>query len=171
MAWEESFGITLNEAEAAEMFTTGQVVDFIHRKIRSPDANEPEDTGCLALRAYFRLKRALISKGVDAANIRADAKLSDLLPGSDRRRRVSAILIAAGFPALPRMPFGLQFTFGRLRDYVLDCVISHHGVLRRPGTTWSRQQVREVVRAVMRAQLAMNRFSDDALLVRDLGID
>lgn len=171
MAWEDAFGVTFSEGDAARMFTTRQVVGLIYTKVRASDPLLPEDTGCLALRAYYRLKRSCVHHGVDAALVRPDAKLAGLLPRVNRRERISAILSYAGFAPLPRIPFGLQFTFGRLRDYVLDCVISHHGVLRRPDTTWSREQVREVARAVMRAQLAVTRFSDDARFIQDLGVD
>jgi hypothetical protein len=43
--------------------------------------------------------------------------------------------------------------------------------LRRQGHGWSLVQVREVVRAVMYAQLALRRFSDDAEFIKDLKID
>lgn len=171
MAWEEAFGITLSEAEAEKMFTTRNAVDAIHAKLRATGPVLPEDTGCLALRAYYRLKRACVHHGIDASLVRPRTKLADLLPRPDRRKRLAAILDHAGFAPPPRMPFGLQFAFGRLRDHVLDRVISHHNVLRRPGTTWSREQVREVARAVMRSHLMVTRFSDDARFVQDLGID
>jgi len=54
---------------------------------------------------------------------------------------------------------------------VLDTVVEHHAELRLPGYGWSQAQVREVVRAVMYAQLALRRFSDTAKFVKDLGID
>ena len=171
MAWEESFGIALSEADAEKMFTTRNAVDCIYARLRVAEPTLPEDTGCLALRAYYRLKRSCVHHGIDPSRVRPDAKLADLLPRVNRRERISAILAYAGFSPLPRIPFGLQFTFGRLRDYVLDCVISHHRVLRRPGTTWSREQVREVARAILRAQLAVTRLSDDARFVQDLGVD
>lgn len=171
MAWEESFGITLTEAEAEKMFTTRNTVELIHAKLRATGPTLPEDTGCLALRAYYRLKRSCVHHGIDSSRVRPQVKLADLLPRANRKQGISAILEHAGFAPLPRSPFGLQFAFGRLRDHVLDCVISHHRVLRRPGTTWSRAQVREVARAVLRAQLAVTRFSDDARFVEDLGVD
>jgi hypothetical protein len=171
LAWEESFGITLSEAEAAKLVTTRDAVTCIYAKLRAAEPSLPEDPGCMALRAYYRLKRSCVHHGIDFSRVRPDAKLADLVPRVNRRKRISAILSYAGFAPLPRMPFGLQFTSGRLRDYVLDCVISHHGTLRRPGTTWSREQVREVVRAILRAQLVATRFSDDARFVQDLGVD
>lgn len=64
-----------------------------------------------------------------------------------------------------------QFTFGRVRDMVLDSVIENHAKLRLPGCRWSRLQVRKVVRAVIYAQLALRRFSNSAEFVKDLKID
>lgn len=103
--------------------------------------------------------------------MRPDAKITELLPGRDRRESLNVVRERAGLPPLRKLPFGLQFTFGRVRDMVLDSVIGQHAALRRPSHGWSMNQVREVVRAVMYAQLALRRFSDDAEFVKDLQID
>jgi hypothetical protein len=55
LAWEESFGISISDAEAETMFTTRQAVDRIFEKVRS---DRPEDRGCLSIRAFFRLRKA-----------------------------------------------------------------------------------------------------------------
>jgi hypothetical protein len=170
LAWEESFGITLSEAEATKLGTTRDAVDCIYAKLRAAEPSLPEDTGCLALRAYYRLKRSCLHHGIDSSRVRPEVKLADLVPRVNRRERIAAILNYAGFAEPARIPFGLRFTFGHLRDYVVDGVISHHRVLRRPGTTWSREQVREVARTILRVQLVLKRFSDDARFVQDLGV-
>jgi hypothetical protein len=97
--------------------------------------------------------------------------VTSLLPSRHKRDILSTVCERAGLRALKRLPLGLQFTFGRVRDMVLDAVIGQHAALRRRGCGWSQVQVREVVRAVIYAQLALRRFSDDAEFMRDLRID
>jgi len=168
LAWEESFGISISDAEAEGMFTTRQIAERIFEKVRS---TSPEDCGCLSMRAFFRLRKAFEAEGVSRCDVHPDAKVTSLLPSRQRRDVLSVVCERAGFRPLKRLPFGLQFTFGRVRDIVIDTVIGQHDVLRRQAHGWSLIQVREVVRAVMYAQLALRRFSDDAHLIKDLAVD
>jgi hypothetical protein len=168
MAWEETFGISISDAEAERMFTTRQAVEMIYERVR---AKGPEDHGCLSMRAFHRLRKAFQAEGILRGDVRPDARVATLLPSHRRRDILSAVNQRAGFPPLRRLPFGLQFTFGRVSDIVLDLVVGHHDCLRLPSHGWSCVQVREVVRAVMYAQLALRRFSDDAEFIKDLKID
>jgi len=168
LAWEDSFGIQISDAEAERMFTTRQAAECIYERLRSPG---PEDRGCLSLRAFNRLRRAFLDEGVPRATVRPDARVTTLLPSRHRRDILSAVCQRAGLQPLRPLPFGLQFTFGRVRDIVIDSVIGQHESLRLAGHGWSLVQVREVVRAVMYAQLALRRFSDDAEFIKDLRVD
>jgi hypothetical protein len=168
LAWEEAFGVSISNAEAASFVATRDAVDCIFEKVKSP---APQDSGCLTMRAFLRFRRAFQAEGIRRQDVHPDAKLNELLPGRQRRDILNSVRNRAGFPPLRRLPFGLQFTFGRVRDIVIDSVIEHHADLRLPGYGWSRTQVREVVRAVMYSQLALRRFSDNAEFVKDLHID
>ena len=168
MAWEETFGISIDDEDAGAMYTPRHAVDYIFEKVRS---ESPEDSGCLATRAYFRLRKSFQAEGVPRNEVRPDAKVASLLPSRNRRDILNSIRQRAGFLPLRRLPFGLQFTSGCVRDIVLEAVVDQHAALRLPGHGWSRAQVREVVRAVMFFQLALRRFSDDAHFVKDLNID
>ena len=167
MAWEDAFGIELSEAEAVSIQTPRATTDCIYNKLKSP---APEDTGCLAMRAFQRLRRGFQIEGIPRNAVHPDAKLAGILPGPRRRDLLNSLRQRAGLPPLRRLPFGLQFTSGRVRDLVLDTVIEHHATLRLPAHGWSRAQVREVIRAVMYAQLALRHFSDTAEFIRDLNI-
>ena len=168
LAWEESFEISLSDAEAEAMFTTRQVTDIIFQKVKS---DLPEDEGCLSMRAFFRLRKAFEEEGVARCSVTPEAKVATLLPSRRRRDLLSAIEVRAGLKPLRRLPFSLQFTFGRVRDIITDAVIEQHACLRLVGHGWSRAQVREVVRAVMFTQLPLRRFSDNSEIVKDLGVD
>jgi hypothetical protein len=168
LAWEESFGISISDTEAEKMFTTRQVVDRIFKKVRT---TMPEDSGCLSMRAFLRLRNAFQLEGVSREAVQPDVKVTTLLPNRKRRDILSGVCERAGLRPLKRLPFGLQFTFGRVRDIVTDAVTGQHESLRWQGCGWSRVQVREVVRAVIHAQLALRRFSDAAEFVKDLKVD
>ena len=152
------------------MFTTRQAAECIFEKVRSPSPM-PEDTGCLSMRAFHRLRTAFQAEGVLREVVRPETKVTALLPSRQRRDILSAVCERAGLCPLKSLPLGLQFTFGRVRDVVLDAVVGQHQLLRIHGHGWSLVQVREVVRAVMYAQLALRRFSDDADFIKDLKID
>jgi hypothetical protein len=168
LGWEDTFGISISDAEAEKMFTTRQAAECIFEKVRSP---LPEDRGCLSMRAFLRLRRAFRAEGVSREAIRPETKVTTLLPSRQRRDILSAACERAGLRRLKRLPLGLQFTFGRVSDVVLDAVVGQHDALRLQGHGWSLSQVREVVRAVMYAQLALRKFSDDAEFIKDLKID
>jgi len=168
LAWEDSFGIQISDAEAERMFTTRQAAERIYEQLRS---SGPEDSGCLSLRAFNKLRRAFVDEGVPRNAVRPDARVTHLLPSRQRRDALSVVCQRAGLEPPRRLPFGLQFTLGRVRDIVIDAVIGQHSSLRLAGHGWSLLQVREVVRAVMYAQLALRRFSDDAEFIKDLKID
>jgi hypothetical protein len=168
LGWEDAFGISISDAEAENMFNTRQAAECIFKKVQSP---LPEDRGCLSMRAFLRLRRAFLAEGIPRKAIQPEAKVTALLPSRQRRDILSAVCERAGLGPLKRLPLGLQFTFGRVRDVVIDAVVGQHDALRLQGHGWSLFQVREVVRAIMYAQLALRKFSDDADFVKDLKVD
>src|SRR5262245_46070680 len=107
LGWEDSFGISISDAEAEKMFTTRQVIQSIYEKVRS---TMPEDRGCLATRAFFRLRNAFQEEGVPRKAVRPEAKVTSLLPTGHRRDILSTVCERAGLRPLKRLPLGLQFT-------------------------------------------------------------
>jgi hypothetical protein len=168
LGWEETFGVSIDEGSAREMRTTADAVDYLFAKLKD---DRPTDDGCLALRAFCRLRDGFHAAGCSGVTIIPKTKVSHLFTGKDRRDRLAAVLQRLRFTPPPRLPFGLQFTAGTVGDLVIDAVVRHHPELRRDGCGWSRRQVREVARAVMTAQFRLRRFSDDARIVKDLGLD
>ena len=168
LGWEEAFGISISDDEACQMFTPRQVIECIYQKVKS---DMPEDAGCFSMRAFFRLRKAFEQEGIPRCAIKPDAKISSLLPSRKRRDALCIIMECVGLPPLKQLPFGLQFTFGRIKDIVEDVVIRQHGLLRLPGHGWSKTQVREVVRAITFVQQGIGKFSDEARFVKDLGIE
>src|SRR5579859_2617347 len=123
LGWEDAFGISISDAEAEKMFTTRQAAECIFEKVRSP---LPEDRGCLSMRAFFRLRSAFQAEGIPRKTIQPETKVTALLPSRQRRDILSAVCERAGLQPLKRLPLGLQFTFGRVRDVVLDAAVGQH---------------------------------------------
>jgi|SRR5579859_3941736 len=119
LGWEDAFGISISDAEAEKMFTTRQAAECIFEKVRSPI---PPDHGCLSMRAFRRLRSAFQAEGVPRKTIRPETKVTALLPSRQRRDILSGVCERASLRPLKRLPLGLQFTFGRVRDVVLDAV-------------------------------------------------
>jgi hypothetical protein len=164
---EEAFDISLPNEECQSLRTTRLLIDHIYEKVRSP---LPEDNGCLTWRAFVRLRRAFAAEGISPRAVRLESKISELLPARQRRDALNAVLARAGLPPRSRLPFGLQFASGDVGDLVADVVVNRAYALRRPNHGWSRGEVREVVRTVMRTKLGLRRFSGDADFVKDLGL-
>jgi len=167
LGWEEAFGIEIDDAASAEMRTTNDVIDYVYEKVKT---DLKEDEGSLTIRAFMRIRSALREKGIQR-KIGLQVRVSDILSGKKKRDQLSAIMTSVGLEPPGRLPFDVQLVFSRVRDLVTGAVIGDHRRLRKENHAWSRSQVREVVRAVMFFQLHLRQFSDEAEIVRDLGVE
>jgi hypothetical protein len=168
LGWEAAFGIPIDEGATVRMRTTSDAIDYIYAAVRGA---APEDTGYLALRAFYRIRGRIGTHLPDGTRLRPATKLSDVFTSRSARSRVSEMLSGLGFSPLPPLPFGLQWISRSIGHLIAQVVITDSAVLRKPGHGWSRVQVREVARAVMFAQFSLRRFSDHARVVKDLGLD
>ncbi len=165
MAWEEAFGIAIEDAECAKMFTPRIAIDFIAAKL-----NAVSDTGrpCLTLRAFHRLRHAIsTAAGVPRAMMRPKARLKDLIP-TERQTTWEAVRSTYGFPDLPGMGWFSSPTIGGLALWIVANALKD---LKRADEPWTRTEIRTVVRAVITHQSGVEDFSDDAEFARDLCID
>ena len=62
------------------------------------------------------------------------------------------------------------FGAGSIEDYVLRLSAAKHRELRAAGTGWSKAQVREIVRAIIRPIVGRSDYSDLARFHQDLGL-
>lgn len=133
--------------------------------------NLPEDAGNLPLRAFYRLRAVFRKHAPDVGAIYPSAKISRIFAYPERRYKLNAALKKAGFTSLPEFPAGLQFVFGTVGDLLPVIILRDNRFLRTPGTGWSRAQVRDVVRTVIRVQMNIKRFRDSDNLIKNIGID
>ncbi|MDR2981957.1 MAG: hypothetical protein LBV12_06880 [Puniceicoccales bacterium] len=169
MTWEEVFDFgEIPESDAVILKTPAEVIDYIYTRVRKD--NLPVDTGSLTLRAFYRLRAAFRHEMPPGFKFEPRSKLSAILSSKEKRSLLNTILESAGFAPLPKLPFGLQFISGRMVDLIAQVVVKNHKTLRKPGYTWSKEQVREVVRIVIIAKTRLRNFSDNASFRKDLNL-
>ena len=170
MSWEESFGISITDAEAETLSTARTAIDLISRKLGAVDTPA---SCCLTLRAFNRLRHAIATAAaVPRQQIRPDARLRDLLPRAERRAAWDTIRTVSGFSALPSLSGGRGWLFLpiTLSDAMLWIVAHASRLLKPPDKPWTRGEIRTGVRAAISETSGLKHFSDDDHIVRDLGI-
>jgi acyl carrier protein len=85
MKVEESFGITIPDAEAEKILTIGDLYRYVLAKLDGPALPA---SGCLSAAAFYRLRRQLMGRfRVERRRIRPASPLDDLVPATDRRQQ------------------------------------------------------------------------------------
>jgi len=76
MAIEEEFGIEIPDEDAEQIYTVGQMYDFLRRTLHStPPAR------CMTQRLFYMVRKAIIDNyGVPKRSITLDTKIADLVP-------------------------------------------------------------------------------------------
>jgi hypothetical protein len=164
MGWEQSFGISIPDAEAEFLRTPRQSIDLIATKLEAQD--EP-GRACLTLRAFHRLRRSITGVTyVRREQVRARALLRELVR-TGSRRSWKAIRFACGIPSLPGPGWFFPRTVGDLVRWTVAYAAKD---LKRPGEPWTRSEIRTVVRAVVTEVVGSEEFEDDDDFVHDIGI-
>ena len=167
MAWEEAFGISIADAEAATLRTPRMAVDLICQKLKV----RAGDDFCFSQRIFYLLRRAFVTVlACPRATITPRTRLGELIPVRGRQQVWTALSREAGLP-LPTTMLGLGSWSPAVGELVTRLTGPFAGALVGTGAGWSRRQVREVVRAVVSQQIGFADYSDDADFVYDLRLD
>ena len=171
MAWEESFGITITDADAAQLRTPRLAMDLIHRKLATDGV--PGPGGCLTQRAFHRLRRAMQTAfAVPRAQVRPGTPLDALLPAGKRRERWQLLQVHTGLASFPKLFFGrLPFGCSTVGELATRLAARQPNSFRRSDEPWTRAQVRSLVRLLIVEQLGIKKFGDDDEFARDLRVD
>lgn len=167
VAWEEAFGISIADAEAAVLRTPRAAIDLICQKLSVREG----DDFCFSQRIFYLLRKAFVTVlNCARAAVTTRTRLSDLIPGRGRRQIWAALSKEAGLP-FPNTTIGVGFLSPTVGEFVTQLTAHSASALIEADAGWSRRQVREVVRAAVTAQIGFKDFSDDADFVYDLRID
>jgi len=166
MGWEESFGISISDDEAMTLRTPNLAVDLIAQKLGAQD--EPQRP-CLTARAFHRLRHSIVNvANVPRVKIRSDARLKELI-STDRRHTWQAVRAGCGIASLPDPSW--LFLPRTVADLTLWAVVHATKELKGTGESWTRSEIRNVVRAVVVDVTGTREFDDDDDFIHDIGID
>ncbi len=164
MGWEESFGITIADREAESLRTPHQAIDLIATKLNT---REGADQTCFTLRAFNRLRRSLVHTArVSRDGVRPETLLKNLVI-IKRRRIWDAVRMNSGVASLPKPGFFWPRTVGDLVHWMAAYAAKD---LKSPSESWTRLEIRSVVRAVISDVVLVTDFDDRDDFVRDIGV-
>jgi hypothetical protein len=171
MLWEESLGVEIAAAEGSKLLTPRMAIDLLAVKLGAdPDLRG----GCLTLRAFNRIRRAMASAaGAPRHEIRPDARFRDLLPRRERDATWKAVRKASGISSLPSLSWGVVVSFAPVTVGELAHWVVAHAArsLKSPNEPWTHSEIRTVVRRGVTEICGARDFSDDDQFVRDIGVN
>jgi hypothetical protein len=168
-AWEQSFGIQIAQSDAEKMLRVCDATDVFAAKLSATGTR----SACLTLRGFNRFRKLLTSAGVARRRITPSARLRDLLPRAIRKEVWKRVRATPEFSQLPRFRFGVGWWFSPITvadAFYAALAYSAHS-LKQPRESWTHSEVRQVVRAGIREVAGLTEYSDEAEIVRELGID
>lgn len=165
MNWEESFGISLSEAEVSSLRTPRQTMDLIAEKL---EANDELGRPCLTLRAFGRLRHAIAkATSLPLHQVHSNARLTNLVK-NHRGRTWGVVRATSGIPSLPGLSCFSQLTLGALSRWTVANAAKN---LKPPEEAWTRPEIRSVVREAIIDVIGNDNFEDDDDYIHDIGVD
>jgi hypothetical protein len=175
MAVEDAFGLAVPDAEAERLTTPGRLIDYLAGRLPPGGA---EAGACLSQRAFYKLRRATcVGLSVDRQAVLPGTHLAAFFAGEEGERAWQDAQIelgAAHWPRLGRRPLFDRAlaphldTFGEAADFLATrCPVA----VQEDGPGWTRVQVADAVRRLMRDELAIEEYTEASEWGRDLGLD
>jgi acyl carrier protein len=168
IATEEAFGIAIPDAEAAAMITPAHLISHVQRAV----ASTSDQKACISLRAFHRVRASLMrSVGARRSEVALHTRIDALFFGSRRADLWDSFRQDSSLAALPDLRFGRGWIFSptTVRDLVSIAVSQNANELRE-ARSWTDEEVRQIVREIIRDQLGIDKFRDSDEFVRDLGV-
>ena len=165
MCWEETFGIRIEDSEAAELRTPRQAIDLISKKLNAIDIS----CFCPTLRA-FHVFRSGVRQATSQFNRRIGLRdhLRDLHKDQSKREFWNAFRKAVEIPDY--RPPGIIFAHATVQDAIEKLIAHHLKHLLKPSEKWTRSLVRFGVRYGVIEVVGAREFSDDDRFVEDIGV-
>lgn len=168
MATEEAFGVAIQDAEAAQLETPGQLAEYLEARLaRGPSP-------CLEQRAFYVLRRAGRQVlGCERGQFHPETAWASLLPRTGARaawRQIGAAMNASQWPGLwpwRLAPMGeptVGHTARRLATFSPSRLLAE-------DEGWSRAKIEAVLSRLIWEQLGIENFSWDDRFTVELRID
>ena len=174
IAVEDTFALSIPDAEASQIGTPGQLIDYLVAYLPPSGAAAPD----LTSRALDRLRHlASVRLSIDCDAIHPDTTLASVFDGALGAQAWQDVLAEVGathWPQIGRRRFLERAltphveTFKAAAEFlVARCPTALQG--GQPG--WTRMQVAEVVRLLLREECGIEHYSAHSKWGRDLGLD
>lgn len=168
LAWEEAFGIELDDDEATNIQTPQNAIDLIAAKVGATDGYPGI---CPVVRTFHRVRQAFQKVvGLQRRQIRLNSDLRDLLPRTNRQGILKAIFAELGManPASFNLGSGIMLGPVPLQNLIDWALASYPDHFIRSDERWTKSQVRSVVRAIIRDVVGVSDFKDSHDFVREI---
>jgi hypothetical protein len=168
MGWEQAFDIIITDTEAEKICTPRMAIDLITSKL---EVKENITDICPLTRIYQRVVLAFQTVlSLQQNQIKPDSKLRHLLPQQQRSETWQQICSHLGVPKLPKISTIPIFMPITVQDLV-DWLTAHYpSYFLSSDERWTPQQIRTVVRAVVKDIVGTSDFTDDNDFVKEIGV-
>ena len=160
--------IKFTNAETEKIRTPRMAIDLIATKLEIKK-NVPDI--CPLMRIDQRVSNAFQTVlSLQPHQIKLESKLRQLLPEQHRSETWQQIRLYLGVPKLPKISAIPIFIPITVRDLV-DWLTAHYpSYFLSPDERWTYQQIRTVVRAVIKDVVGTSNFTDDDDFVKEIGV-
>lgn len=170
MAIEDGFQIHIEDDEANNVSTVGDLRNLVVAKLEGPESQR-----CLTSAAFYRTRRGIAeSLGIDRRQIRPSTSLETLLPRSDRPEKWRSIQRAMELE-LPDLVYRFEFPHNdaTVGDLARDVLTANHARLAKEVGGWTKKDVWETLcRAIVeQTGIAREDVTPEARIMDDLRID
>jgi hypothetical protein len=161
MSWEETFQISIPDAEAMRLETPRMAIDYLCARLGVAEDGQ----ACPTLVCFNQLRAAICKiTGLPRSQVCPSVPLSHFYHFAPRFQFWASLKTKLELAGVARPGW---FSRTRTDQDVLDQMVTAQ---LQPGQQWTRPRVRAAVRAIVRVYVG-RRFRDDEFFIRDLGLD
>ena len=170
---EDTFGIQIPDRVATQLTTPKKVTAFILSQVQETDEPLP----CLSQKAFYLLRREFTQQlSLPRRQFATDTTLKEILPEDGRDevwKNIGSSFRVKRWPALSRTGW-LWFMTAHVQSVreLVDYLVTNEP-LRVKGneTSWSREQVWDVLQRLIKDETSIKDFSEDSRFIEDMHID
>lgn len=178
MEVEEAFELRFADDDLPGITTPRRLIDYLVSLLHAP-----ADPVCLSQRTFYRLRRAVAARlHCGARDLRPDTSLPEIIQADGRGvlweevRGELGLTTATAWPRLAATGWFDAFRRRRvstLREATQMVVAQTPRRLKPPGKQWTRDEIAEVVHALIcnRFGLRRDQYTEDSSWREDMGVD
>jgi hypothetical protein len=168
MGWEQAFEVDFTDAEAETIRTPRMAIDLIATKL---ELKENIPSICPLIRIHHRVSEAFQTiLSLQPHQTEPDNKLRHLLPQQQRSENWQQICSYLGVPKLPKISIIPIFRPITVQDLVDWLTANYPSYFLDPDECWTHEQIRTVVRVVIKSVIGASNFTDDDDFVKEIGV-